>query len=175
MGESPKKESKGQLKSDTSGGPNESEGKSRQGGGYQRFTPPQTKFEGVCDGMKGHIYDCGKKESLAMFEETTKMLAIHLGATCTHGKDIATSIEQLEEVKIPRPTLQSDATEEDKVYYREEVKIFVARKAKLEENLGKAYIVTWGQCTEALKANQGYRRFRCARTRQERGRSPHQD
>ena len=43
--------------------------------------PRQPKFEGKCDGLKGHIYDCSDTRQSDQFTRTTKEIAEYVGRT----------------------------------------------------------------------------------------------
>jgi hypothetical protein len=48
---------------------------------FKKPTPRQPKFEGKCDDLKGHIYDCSNPRQVDLFAKTTKELAEHVGRT----------------------------------------------------------------------------------------------
>ena len=51
-------------------------------------TPKLTKFEGKCDELKGHIYDCSHAKQADQFTKTTKEISEYVGRTYKHGGDI---------------------------------------------------------------------------------------
>jgi hypothetical protein len=54
---------------------------------------------------------------------------------------------------IQKPTkLNDDADEVDQMILREEIKQYVSRSKDLQSNLAALHSVTWGQCSESLKA-----------------------
>jgi hypothetical protein len=61
------------------------------------------KFEGRCDGLKGHIYDHGKSKISDQFTRTTKEINSHVGRTFKFGGDISTAIRNLEIQELEPP------------------------------------------------------------------------
>ena len=45
------------------------------------MTPRQPKFEGKCDDLKGHVYDCSDSRQADQFARTTKVIAEYVGRT----------------------------------------------------------------------------------------------
>ena len=70
-------------------------GKSQQG-------PRLPKFEGKCEALKGHIYDCDPRQA-DMYTKTTKEIAEYVGREYKYGSDVRLSIETMAEVTIPEP------------------------------------------------------------------------
>jgi len=78
----------------------------RQNGHQKPFVPPrQPKFEGKCDGLKGHIYDCSDARQSDLYTKTTKEIAEYVGRTFTHyGGDVRLAVENLEVPTFVEPT-----------------------------------------------------------------------
>jgi hypothetical protein len=78
----PSKDTKGNNNSASGQGKNK-----RQG--YQHkpssAVPRQPKFEGKCDELKGHIYDCSDARQSDQFTKTSKEIAEYAGRTYKHG------------------------------------------------------------------------------------------
>jgi len=45
----------------------------------------QTKFEGKCADLKGHIYDCSTSKQADQFNKTMKKILEYVGCTYTYG------------------------------------------------------------------------------------------
>ena len=73
-------------------------GQCHSGSGSYRNRPivKQPKFEGQCEELKGHIYDCTDARQADMFTKTTKEVAEYAGHTLKHSADIRKVIEELE-------------------------------------------------------------------------------
>jgi hypothetical protein len=56
----------------------------------------QPKFEGRCDDLKGHIYDCRGGSQADQYAKTTKEIGNYVGWTYKHGADVKTAIEQID-------------------------------------------------------------------------------
>ena len=55
---------------------------SQQQHGQQKTVPSrQPKFEGKCEHLKGHIYDCSDARQSNLFVKTTKEIAEYVGRT----------------------------------------------------------------------------------------------
>ena len=61
-------------------------------------SPRQVKFEGDCEDLAGHIYECSNIKQADIFIATTKKIAIHVSQKYTYGSDIKKAVENL---KIP--------------------------------------------------------------------------
>ena len=82
-------------KKESVSGPN----KNKRQGYHQKLSgvpPRQPKFEGKCEDLKGHIYDCSDAKQSDLFTKTTKELAEYVGRTYKHGGDIRLAVENLE-------------------------------------------------------------------------------
>ena len=61
-----------------------------------RATIPYVKFDGKCDDLKGHIYDCSGSKQADLFAKTTREIAIYVGSTYKPGGDISFAVDNLE-------------------------------------------------------------------------------
>ena len=53
---------------------------------YRSSAPPrQVKFEGRCEELKGHIFDCSGYDQSDVFINTQEQIAIYVGRTYTNG------------------------------------------------------------------------------------------
>ena len=65
-------------------------------GYHKHVVPRQLKFEGKCDDLKGHRYDCSDARQSDMFMKTTKEIGEYVGRTYNYGGDIQLVVENLE-------------------------------------------------------------------------------
>jgi hypothetical protein len=68
------------------------------------------KFEGSCDDLKGHIFDCSDVKQSDIFAEITKAIAIYVGTKYKYGADTSTAVETLEDQIIDIPPSCADDT-----------------------------------------------------------------
>lgn len=69
----------------------------------------QQNFQGKCDELNGHIYDCTDSRQSDMFTKTTKEIGEYVGTNYRHGNDTKIAIITLtmltfEDPPIPLPT-----------------------------------------------------------------------
>eukprot|EP00978_Attheya_sp_CCMP212_P037970 scaffold183709_cov83-Attheya_sp.AAC.1 len=55
--------------------------------------PRQPKFEGRCEEIKSHIYDCSDVRQSDIFVKTTKEVAGHVGRSYKYGADAGLAVE----------------------------------------------------------------------------------
>jgi len=68
------------------------------------------KFQGACEGLKGHVYDCltGGARMADLYTRTMQAIAIYMGSTCKSGMDVHHAIENLKRPTIALPPDPSD-------------------------------------------------------------------
>ena len=72
--------------------------------GYRSSAPPrQFKFEGSCEELKGHIFDCSGYDQSDVFVKTQEQIAIYVGRTYTNGGAVMKAVETLEITKVRMP------------------------------------------------------------------------
>jgi hypothetical protein len=115
-------------------------------------TPKQAKFDGKCEELKGHIFDCTDVRQSDQYSRTVKEIAEFVGRTYKYGADARMAVEQL-----ARPTLEApsdppdDATKTQLRIWEKKVDEFVKRETYLDENLKTIYSLVWGQCTDIMR------------------------
>ena len=89
----------------------------------QRKAPTPTRFEGGCEALKGHIYDCSEtRHQSDLYVKTTKELADYVGSTFSHGGDARYIIENLAMPIWTKPaSLAVNADDVDKMIQKKEV------------------------------------------------------
>jgi hypothetical protein len=109
-------------------------------------------FQGRCDDLKGHIFDCDGRQ-IDRYTVTMKEMAEHIGSSFMYGADIRWSLEHEQLFVIPKPQKLPDKADAiDKRIWEKEIDEYVKRKGKLEENCRKLFSLVLGQCTDYLKA-----------------------
>eukprot|EP00957_Ditylum_brightwellii_P127993 9761070-Ditylum_brightwellii.AAC.1 len=82
---------------------NEDEYEKGQDGGNQPYIKP-TKFEGRCEGLKGHVFDCSGIKSVDKFQVTLKEIVTYITKEYHHGQDTRKELEKMAAYQIPIPT-----------------------------------------------------------------------
>ncbi len=130
-------------------------------------TSQELKFEGRCEDLRGHIYDCVVGGQMAdQYALTTKEVAEYVGSKYEYGGDIRGAIEKGELPTIAKPRdPPTKTTKTDQRIWEKQVDQYVKRSGILEENVRKAYSLIYGQCTEALRAKlEAHPDFKAAST-----------
>ena len=82
--------------------------------GYHKpMIPRQPKFEGKCDDLKGHIYDCSDVRQSDIFMKTTKETGEFVGGTYKYGGDIRLVVENLELPVMAEPSDRPEKHNQD--------------------------------------------------------------
>ena len=121
--------------------------------GYQKpIAARQPKFEGKCDELKGHIYDCSDARQSDLFTKTTKEIAEYVGRTYKYGGDIRLVVENLQLVTFVEPDdPDANATRTQVRIWEKQVDEFVKRGTNRDENIKTLYSLVWGQCTDIMR------------------------
>jgi hypothetical protein len=149
---------------------NENRDKKNSGGGGNRgqqfnktsrksetAVSPQSRFDGRCPDLKGHIYDCADSRQSDMFQRTTREIAEYVGREyARHGGDVSYAIAEQKKPTIPEPVPPPGVTAESvtpmqQLVLSEQIKQYVSRLNALEQNLQKAYNLVLGQCSEIMR------------------------
>ena len=108
------------------------------------------RFEGETEAQKGHVYDLIGSKSADLFITTTKQIAGYVGQTYTQGGDICLAVENLALPTLEGPTTQTTTDALTVAIFCEEVKEFVKRTKKLEENVQHLWALLWGRALDAI-------------------------
>jgi hypothetical protein len=129
-------------------------GKKPTGQGKAPFTPRAPKFEGKCDDLKGHIYDCSDARQSDQFMKTTREIAEYVGRTYKYGGDARLAVETL---GMPAITMPADpavgATRGEERLWEKSIDEHVKRLTHLGENMKTLYSLVWGQCSDIMRQN----------------------
>jgi hypothetical protein len=104
----------------------------------------QPKFEGKCEDLKGHIYDCFNARQSDILIKITKEIAEYVGRTFKKGSDARLAVENL---SLPVLILPADSADDKKTLNRiweKEVDGYVKRKTYLNDNMKTVYSIVWG-------------------------------
>ena len=63
----------------------------------------QPRFEGKCDELKGHVYDCTNIRQADQYARTTKEISEYAGRAFRFGMDTRLSIKKMQVFVIPAP------------------------------------------------------------------------
>ncbi len=106
------------------------------------------RFEGRCDALQGHVYDCfNPRQAADEFPRTTKEIAEYTGTK--YGAEVKIAIETLEITILPMP---QDPPEGALVTVTRIWERRVDAYVMLESDLKKACLLVYGQCSDALRA-----------------------
>jgi hypothetical protein len=72
-------------------------------------TKAEPAFQGRCDDLRGHVFDCAVGKEADRYTVTMKEMAEYIGSNFTYGADIRWSLEHEEELVVPKPIIL-DAT-----------------------------------------------------------------
>jgi len=120
--------------------------------GQATDTPKTQKFEGRCEELKGHIYDCpnGRQAAADVFTRTTKEIAEYTGPK--FGAEVMTTIETLQKPVLPIPAdPPANASATETRIWERRVDAYVKADTELDANLKKVYAIVFGQCSDAMR------------------------
>ena len=130
----------------------------RSGQPGRPYAPSRQRFEGATEALKGHIYDLIASKSADLFITTTKQIAGYVGRTYTQGGDIRLAVENLTLPVLQGQTAPTMTDALTVAIFREEVKKFLKRTKKLEENVQLLWALLWGQASDAVRTKLEARR-----------------
>jgi hypothetical protein len=110
-------------------------------------------FQGGCDELVGHVFDCAVGKQADRYTVTMKEIVEYIGINFTYGSDIRWRLEHEEELMVPKPiSLDTNADAIDKRIWEKEIDEYIKRKAKHGYNYCKLFSLILGQCTYYLKS-----------------------
>ena len=110
------------------------------------------RFEGSCEGLKGHVYDVLDHNQADAFAKTTKELAGYVGRTLKEGDDVRLAVQNLALPAINKPTvpLAGSTDKYIEMEWQAEMKIYLGRMALLSSNMRTLFNIIIGQCSESM-------------------------
>jgi hypothetical protein len=128
----------------------------QHGNRHHAFKKPvmrQPRFQGKCDKLKGHIYDCSDSRQADVYSKTTKEIGEYVGHTYQYGSDVRQAVQTL---AMPAMTVPADpadgATRSQERMWEKKIDEHVKRELTLEENMRTLYTLMWEQCTKIVRA-----------------------
>lgn len=119
-----------------------------------------SNFKGKCAELKANVFETfSESKDTTQYEITIKALQVYVAANFRHGGDIGWMLKHEKEFQFTRPsppsstpttTRAQDSVDQD--IYKEQIKGYVARKQKYDENKDKLYSVIWGQCSDNMQS-----------------------
>lgn len=112
------------------------------------------KFDGRCEGLKGHVFKYGDPSQANIYIKTKREIAEYVGRTYQQdGSIIKQSIDNLTTYTIPEPVDYDPktATELEKLKWNKAYDLFLKKKERIEDNFKRTYTLIWGQCSEPLR------------------------
>eukprot|EP00978_Attheya_sp_CCMP212_P037164 scaffold173586_cov64-Attheya_sp.AAC.2 len=114
--------------------------------------PRQPKFEGRCEEIKSHIYDCSDIRQSDIFIKTTKEVAGYMGRSYKYGADAGLAVENMSLPTLAPPSdPAAGASATVTRIWEKEVDEYVKQKSYLKQNMKILYALVWGQCTDVMK------------------------
>ena len=114
--------------------------KSGGNGGNGKAFAKSTKFQGKCDDLKGHIFDCSDSKQADMFVATKKEIAEYVGREYTFGGDARLAVEELEKPTLTKPSdPPANASKTDEKIWEKEIDNYVKKKCYIQQQTHKAY------------------------------------
>ncbi|KAL7567822.1 hypothetical protein ACA910_000570 [Epithemia clementina (nom. ined.)] len=114
---------------------------------------PRQRFEGQCDGLKGHVFDLIEARTADLFKKTSKEIAAYVGREYKHGGDIQLTVENLVWPTLPQPAALGTApTTVETAIFNERIKKYAKRENQLEENIQTLWALVWGQSSDSVRA-----------------------
>jgi hypothetical protein len=108
-------------------------------------TKAEPTFQGRCDDLRGHVFDCAVRKEADRYTITMKEMAEYVGSNFTYGAEIRWSLEHEEEFVVPKPiTLDTTADAIDKRIWEKESDEYIKRKAKHGDNCRKLFSLILG-------------------------------
>ena len=97
--------------------------------------PRQTKFEGRCDALEGHIFDYKGSGMADQYVKTKKEVSIYVGTDYKQGSDLRIGIDTLVAPTVPvpaNPPANADATLTR--IWKKQIDLYVKKVDQLESN-----------------------------------------
>ena len=125
----------------------------KKGNDLRNVLVKQTKFEGRCEGLKGHVFDCKGSGMAEQFAKTQKELAIYVGKEYKQGFEVKIGVETLTTPTLATPgNPPTNATSTETRIWEKQVDLYVKKLDQLESDVHALYSLVWGQCTDAMHA-----------------------
>jgi hypothetical protein len=131
-----------------------------------RFGPPRhtsgptvssvMKFKGRCKDLELYVYDYLTPSQAAKdYKITTKEIAEYVGRTYEKGVEVQRIIEDGVIKALDEPanlTAEEEKSEVKKAIWKKQIEAHVKRIEKRDDNVCKAYMLVFGQCSEVVRS-----------------------
>ena len=125
-----------------------------------KWKKPSRGFTGESSDLNGHVFETFlESKNTTQYEDTIKALQVYAANKLRNGGDIVWLLKNEREFEInrpvapdiPRTTRTADNNNQVEMdIYKENIKVYVSRQNRYQENKEKMYSVIWGQCSDAL-------------------------
>ncbi len=111
---------------------------------------------GACEELKDNVCTVGDARMAHSDAKTTEAIANCIQSKFDKGQDVRDAIVTMEQIDMEQCRPEQVDDEEnisyvDKLIVQQEVKEFVGRMRKYQDNMNKAYGLIMGQCTQGVK------------------------
>ena len=132
------------------------QGPGRNNRGNNGTSGKSAQPKGECAELGDAVYTFGDEKQSERFNKTTEKILNYIFTNFDHGKYVKESLEKYEvyDMEQWRPEEIEDGTvlgEVEKMIIQQEVRDYVLRRNKFEDNMYKAFGLILGQCTTRLK------------------------
>ncbi len=114
-----------------------------------------TRGAGACEELKEHVYTVGNANSADKYVKTTERIVNYIQTNYEEGQDVKDALVTLEPLDFedarPGGVNEEDLDFIDRMILQQEVKDYVTRIRKYNDNMNKAYGLILGQCTQGVK------------------------
>ena len=123
---------------------------------YRRFkksnTVRQTRFEGRCEALQGHVYECTNFKQSDQFAKTTKEIADYVGKTYKYGGTMRNAVLSLAHPTVEEPMEPKDESSRLQMRkWEKEVDEYVKKSYWIKEHVQSLFSLVWGQCSDAMR------------------------
>jgi len=139
-----------------------SDDKHKSGGGNKKRNSNNkffkaTKFEGACEELKGHVFDChsSKSKQIDEYNKTADKVKVYVSHKI--GSLIGKAVTDLQRPTLveppePQPDLQGNIPPLELKKWEKKYGLFLNKTDDITEGIRKLYAIVWGQCSEAMQS-----------------------
>ena len=113
----------------------------------------QTRFTGVCEDLKDHVYDTGVgRNNAEIFSKTTKAIAEYVAREYTAAGEFRNGLPDMTLPTLVAPTPpETTATVVELKIWEMDFKEYRKRMEEREKNMEKTYALILGQCSKTIR------------------------
>ena len=123
---------------------------------------PTRSFTGKSSDLNGNVFETfSENRSSTQYEDTVRALQVYATSKLWNGGDIVWLLKNEREFEIDRPVAPDiprstrtgdNINQVEMDIYKENIKVYVSRQNRYQENKEKMYSVIWGQCSSSLQS-----------------------